>query len=82
MKTSRKQFKLDNSSSAIKNLINIELKKFFHPEFLNRRDEIIIFKPLEKETITVISHNIIEKLIDRLSEKDFFYRFLITYVEN
>jgi ATP-dependent Clp protease ATP-binding subunit ClpA len=43
MKTSRKQFKLDDSSNAIKNLINIELKKFFHPEFLNRRDEIIIF---------------------------------------
>ena len=35
MKTSRKQFKLDDSSNAIKNLINIELKKFFHPEFLN-----------------------------------------------
>jgi len=36
MKTSRKQFKLDDSSNAIKNLINIELKKILPPR---------IFKP-------------------------------------
>ena len=62
----------DSSSDPIKNLVNMELKKFFRPEFLNRLDEIIIFKPLDKETIATIADNMIEKLIDRLSEKEYF----------
>jgi len=62
----------DGSNDPIKKLVNNELKKFFRPEFLNRLDEIIIFKPLEKETISIIADNMIEKLIDRLSEKDYF----------
>ena len=62
----------DSSNDPIKNLVNMELKKFFRPEFLNRLDEIIIFKPLDKETIATIADNMIEKLIDRLSEKEYF----------
>jgi len=62
----------DGSNDPIKKLVNNELKKFFRPEFLNRLDEIIVFKPLEKETISVIADNMIEELVDRLSEKDYF----------
>lgn len=42
-----------------------ELKASFRPEFLNRIDEIIMFKPLTKDNIT----NIITLLIDGLNKR-------------
>ena len=34
----------DSSYNRIKNLVNEELKQYFRPEFLNRIDEIIVFR--------------------------------------
>jgi len=62
----------EDSNDTMKDLVNTELKKFFRPEFLNRLDEIIVFKPLDKKTISTIADNMIEELVDRLSEKDYF----------
>ena len=45
------------------------LKQHFRPEFLNRLDDIIIFKPLAKEQITKIVDLLLDKLNARLSEK-------------
>ena len=45
------------------------LKQHFRPEFLNRLDDIIIFKPLEKEQITKIVDLLLDKLNARLTEK-------------
>ena len=47
-----------------------ELEKTFRPEFINRIDEVIIFKPLSKETIYEILDKIIFEIEDRLSDKN------------
>ena len=47
-----------------------ELEKTFRPEFINRIDEVIIFKPLSKETIYEILDKIISEIEDRLSDKN------------
>ncbi|MFP3154192.1 ATP-dependent chaperone ClpB [Lachnospiraceae bacterium ZAX-1] len=47
-----------------------ELKVGFRPEFLNRLDEIILFKPLSKENIGHIIHLLMEDLNSRLIEKE------------
>ena len=45
------------------------LKRSFRPEFLNRLDEIIMFKPLTMSNMIQIVELILEKLNDRLKEK-------------
>jgi ATP-dependent Clp protease ATP-binding subunit ClpB len=47
-----------------------ELENTFRPEFINRIDEVIIFKPLSKETIYEILDKIISEIEDRLSDKN------------
>ena len=51
-------------------LVNEELKDFFRPEFLNRVDEIIIFNHLSKLDIWQICGIMIDKLSQRLQERD------------
>ena len=41
-------------SAGAQEMVNAELRAKFRPEFLNRLDEIILFKPLTKENITGI----------------------------
>ncbi len=45
------------------------LKKSFRPEFLNRLDEIVFYKPLTKENITAIVDLLIGGLNKRLADK-------------
>ncbi len=52
-----------------KNDINLLLKQNFRPEFLNRLDEIVFYKPLEKEQITKIVDLIIKDICLRLQDK-------------
>ncbi|MEA4815589.1 MAG: ATP-dependent chaperone ClpB [Lachnospiraceae bacterium] len=49
---------------------NIEdlLSKSFRPEFLNRLDEIVFYKPLNKEAITTIVDLLMKELNSRLKE--------------
>ena len=46
------------------------LEKKFRPEFINRVDSIIVFKPLSESTIRKIVDIEIRKLIDRISEQN------------
>ena len=46
------------------------VKKSFRPEFVNRLDEIILYKPLSKKDITSIIDLFIDGLNKRLLEKD------------
>ncbi len=46
-----------------------DLKRTFKPEFLNRIDEIIMFKPLSKDVVYSILDNIINNIQLRLSDK-------------
>ncbi|MBO4310822.1 MAG: ATP-dependent chaperone ClpB [Lachnospiraceae bacterium] len=52
------------------------LHKFFRPEFLNRIDETILFKPLGKDDITGILNLIIEDLNKRLEDRE--YKVMLT----
>ena len=47
-----------------------DLKAHFRPEFLNRLDEIIMFKPLTKENIRSIIDLLIADVNRRLSERE------------
>ena len=47
-----------------------ELENTFRPEFINRIDEVIIFKPLSKEPIYEILDKIISEIELRLSDKN------------
>ena len=56
-------------SYDIKNQIKTLLKKHFKPEFLNRLDEIIVFKPLSKDNISNILNILINELNEKLKQK-------------
>ena len=45
-----------------------ELHKYFKPEFLNRIDEIILFKKLSKEVLYKILDNLVNKIAERLKD--------------
>ena len=47
-----------------------DLRNHFRPEFLNRLDEIIMFKPLTKDNISGIIKLIVDDLNSRLSERE------------
>lgn len=53
-----------------RNLVLGMLKQTFRPEFLNRIDETILFKPLNKEDISGIVNLLIDDLQSRLDSKD------------
>ena len=61
-------FNEDEEAAHIK--IDRALKELFRPEFLNRVDEIIIFKELEKEELIKIIDLMLHDLSDGLKEKD------------
>jgi ATP-dependent Clp protease ATP-binding subunit ClpC len=46
------------------------LKKFFRPEFLNRLDEIVVFKPLDRATLNGILDQYLDDVNERLDKKD------------
>lgn len=57
-------------SNECEKLVMNELRGHFRPEFLNRLDEIILFKPLTKENINMIIDLLIEDLNKRLQDKE------------
>ena len=57
-------------SGETERLVMNELRSHFRPEFLNRLDETILFKPLTKDNITGIIELIIKDLNKRLSDKE------------
>jgi ATP-dependent Clp protease ATP-binding subunit ClpC len=60
------------SQTSVKDeILQKELKNHFPPEFLNRLDDVIIFKSLEKEDISKIVELEIKKLKDRVVEIGF-----------
>ena len=55
--------------NRIRSLVNEELKNYFRPEFLNRLDEIIVFRQLNKEEVKEISEILLKEVFARLTEK-------------
>lgn len=54
-----------------KSIIQKSLKKHFNPEFLNRLDDIILFNSLTEEILKKITEIEINKLIQRLKDKNY-----------
>jgi ATP-dependent Clp protease ATP-binding subunit ClpB len=59
-----------NISEQAEKLVMDDLRAHFRPEFLNRLDETILFKPLTKDNIGGIVHLIIEDLNTRLADRE------------
>ena len=55
---------------SIEKIVMEELRAHFRPEFLNRLDEVILFKPLTKNDIGNIIHLIVADLNKRLLDKE------------
>lgn len=55
---------------AVREKINNELRYTFKPEFLNRIDDIVLFKPLTRQEIIEIVKLVLNSLSARLKEKE------------
>jgi len=60
----------DADFEGMKEKILEEAKKEYKPEFLNRLDDLVVFKMLEKESLSSIVDLEIDKLLVRLKEKE------------
>ena len=52
----------------MKDLLHKEVERYFRPEFLNRVDDIIVFRPLSKENLQTIVDYELAKVFKRLTE--------------
>jgi len=59
----------DSQYYRIKSLVNEELKQYFRPEFLNRLDEIIVFRQLTKNEVKEIAEIMLQEVFARLQDK-------------
>ena len=58
-----------NNDDNYKDKVEEAVRHTFKPEFINRIDEIIVFKPLDKEVVHEILNNIIKNIELRLRDK-------------
>ena len=59
----------DQIPESVRESVMAELRQGFRPEFLNRIDDVILFKPLTLEEITKIVDLLLAQLNDRLSDR-------------
>ena len=59
-----------NIKEEAQNLVMNDLRGHFRPEFLNRLDEIIMFKPLTKDNIGNIVDLMVKELDNRLADQE------------
>ena len=59
----------ENQYNRIRSLVNEELKQYFRPEFLNRLDEIIVFRQLNREEVKQIAEIMLREVFSRIGEK-------------
>ncbi len=53
----------------IRSRVNDELKNYFRPEFLNRLDEVIVFRQLTKPEVSQIADILLAEIAQRLQEE-------------
>ncbi len=61
--------KAESQYNRIRSLVNEELKQYFRPEFLNRLDEIIVFRQLTKDEVKEIGDILLKEVFGRLDEQ-------------
>ncbi|MEO0483109.1 MAG: ATP-dependent Clp protease ATP-binding subunit, partial [Planctomycetota bacterium] len=55
----------------VKGVLMKEIERFFRPEFINRLDDIIVFKPLTREDLDEIVEYEVRKIAERLKDQGF-----------
>ena len=67
------EFSEDNEEEArytrIRSLVNEEFKNYFRPEFLNRLDEVIVFRQLTRDEVKQIASIMLSEVFARMREK-------------
>ena len=59
----------ESQYTRIRSLVNEELKQYFRPEFLNRLDEIIVFRQLSRDEVKAIAEIMLKEVFGRMGEK-------------
>jgi len=59
----------ETNYNRIRSLVNEELKQYFRPEFLNRLDEIIVFRQLSRDEVKEIAEIMLREIFSRMQEK-------------
>ena len=59
----------ETNYNRIRSLVNEELKQYFRPEFLNRLDEIIVFRQLTRDEVKIIAEIMLKEVFGRMLEK-------------
>ena len=59
----------DSQYHRIRSLVNEELKQYFRPEFLNRLDEIIVFRQLTRNEVKEIAEIMLKEVFSRIEDK-------------
>jgi ATP-dependent Clp protease ATP-binding subunit ClpC len=61
---------VESQYTRIRALVNEELKQYFRPEFLNRLDEIIVFRQLTKDEVRQIADIMLKEVFERIKQKE------------
>nr|YP_010988231.1 Clp protease ATP binding subunit [Rhodochorton tenue]WOK79427.1 Clp protease ATP binding subunit [Rhodochorton tenue] len=61
---------VESQYGRIRTLVNEELKQYFRPEFLNRLDEIIVFRQLTKDEVREIADLMLNEVFERIKQKE------------
>ena len=59
----------ETNYNRIRSLVNEELKQYFRPEFLNRLDEIIVFRQLTRDEVKEIAEIMLKEVFSRMLDK-------------
>ena len=58
----------EQARKEVENSVLTDARNTFSPEFLNRLDEILVFHPLEKDSLQAIVHQLLDETGRRLEE--------------
>jgi ATP-dependent Clp protease ATP-binding subunit ClpC len=61
---------LNSEYERMDKMVREEVKKTFNPEFINRLDDLVVFRPLERKDMTAIVDLLLGELETRLSSRD------------
>ena len=70
LETDHKIFESEEGREALKDVLRDELRKFFRPEFLNRIDDVVVFRALTKDDLKGIAGIQLRKLDKLLADKE------------
>ena len=60
----------DANYESMKTLLNKEIERYFRPEFINRLDDVIVFRPLTRDDLSSIIEYELKKVRERLVSRE------------